>query len=79
MLIRLLKLLWIRWKAVAHRVATLQARALLFLFYYTVLAPFALGMRLLSDPLRLHPDAPRGWLPRPPQAGDITLTARRQF
>jgi hypothetical protein len=79
MLIQLLKLLWVRWKAVAHKIATFQSRALLFVFYYVVLAPFALGMRLASDPLRLRPDAPGGWLPRPAPDDDATLSARRQF
>ena len=79
MLIQLLKMLWARWKAVAETIATFQSRVLLSLFYYIVLAPFALGMRLASDPLGLRPNAPVGWLSRPAPHDDIRLTARRQF
>jgi hypothetical protein len=79
LIMQLLKVLWVRWKAVAHTIATFQSRALLFIFYYVVLAPFALGMQLASDPLRLRRSAPGGWLPRPEPEGDITLSARRQF
>jgi hypothetical protein len=79
MLIQLLKIVWVRWKAVAHKIATFQSRAMLFVFYYIVLAPFAIGMRLASDPLRLGAGAPGGWLPRPATADDITMSAKRQF
>jgi hypothetical protein len=78
-MLQLLKILWIRWKAFAHVVATFQSRAILFVFYYVVLAPFALGMRLASDPLGLRSGAPGGWLPRPAPDDDLTLAARRQF
>ena len=44
---------WKRWKQLAHRAATFQARILLVAFYYTVLLPFALLTRLGMDPLRL--------------------------
>ena len=61
MLMQLLKLLWVRWKAVAHRFATFQSRALLFVFYYVVLAIAAAGLSaqqpdvLARDALRSAP------------------------
>jgi len=76
---QLLKVLWVRWKAIAHKIATFQSRVLLFVFYFLVMAPFAIGMRLASDPLQLRPNARPDWLPRPTHQGDITMTARRQF
>jgi len=79
MLLQLLKVVWVRWKAFAHKIATFQSRALLFIFYFTAMAPFAIGMRLASDPLRLRADAPGGWLPRPAPDSDTTMSARRQF
>jgi hypothetical protein len=79
LIVQLLKVLWVRWKAVAHVIATFQSRAILFVFYYVVMAPFALGMRFASDPLRLRPGTPGGWLARPAPDDDVTRSARRQF
>jgi hypothetical protein len=76
---RLLKALWVRWKIIAHKIATFQSRVLLFVFYYLVMAPFAIGMRLVSDPLQLRPNARPVWFPRQTHHGDIRMTARRQF
>ena len=77
--IRFPKTLWVKWKAAARMIGTFQSRAILFAFYYVALAPFAVGMRLASDPLRLQPSAPRGWLPRPTDGSDIVVSSKRQF
>ena len=60
----LLRAIWAWWKPVAHRLANFQARVVLSLFYFVVLAPFALGMKLTADPLRQRPQAVSAWLPR---------------
>jgi hypothetical protein len=74
----LLRLFWEHWKKFAHAFGNFQARLLLMLFYYVVAAPFALGLKLLSDPLRLR--KPNGeWTPRPERAGDALTAARREF
>ncbi|MBM3463350.1 MAG: hypothetical protein FJX76_14710 [Armatimonadetes bacterium] len=53
---------WERWKQLAQRAATFQARALLTVFYYTVLVPFGLVVSLFGDPLRIrHKEG--GWTP----------------
>jgi hypothetical protein len=75
---RLLKIIWARWKVIAHKVATFQARILLSAFYFAVLVPFAVGLRLASDPLRLRTPA-GGWTLRGPQPGDAWTFARRQY
>ena len=38
--------MWDSWKRVARRIADFQIRVLLALFYYTLLAPFALVVRI---------------------------------
>ena len=38
--------MWNSWKRVARRIADFQIRMLLALFYYTLLAPFALLVRV---------------------------------
>lgn len=51
--------LWARWKVIAARAATFQARILLTIFYWTVVPLFAFGLRLFrGDPLGL--DRKRG-------------------
>lgn len=45
---------WTRWKELAARAATFQARVLLSIFYWTVIPPFALALRAFGDPLGLR-------------------------
>lgn len=58
--------LWERWKEVAARAATFQARILLTVFYYTVVPIFALAVRAFSDPLGLSPERGGRWTPTSP-------------
>ena len=74
----LLKTLWEHWKVIAHRIGHFQTRLLLLIFYYVVATPFALALKLLSDPLRLAPGAGE-WTPRRPPVGDALAAARREF
>jgi hypothetical protein len=71
--------LWAAWKRLARRIGDFQARVLLTMFYFIVLAPFALIVRLISDPLALKPARKRGWN-EPRESLDYTIDlARRQF
>ena len=57
---------WERWKALAATAATFQARILLGAFFWVVVTPFAIVLRLCSDPLKLHDDSQGGqWEPCP--------------
>ena len=68
---------WEGWKRFGKRVGDFQARLLLSIFYFVILAPFGLGMRA-ADPLGLR-QAGTGWRPRPPAPpGDPITRARRQ-
>lgn len=66
--------LWSRWKAFAHRIASVQARVFLGLMYFTVLLPFAIVLRLQSHPFRLT-----GWHTHESPDAPETEAARRQF
>ena len=68
---------WRWWTRVARRIGDVQARIMLTLFYYVILAPFAivLGWR---DPLAIRPGAPRGWRPREAVARPAAEQARLQ-
>jgi hypothetical protein len=71
------RLVWDRWKVIAHVIGNVQARVLLTLFYFVVVPPFALIVKLAKDPLGLRP--PRGasfWSPR---SGADPAAAHRQF
>lgn len=68
---------WEGWKRFGRKVGDLQARVLLTVFYFVILAPFGLGMRA-ADPLGLR-RAGEGWRVRPPASGgDPVARARRQ-
>ena len=56
---------WARWKAFAQRLAELQARVVLTICYFLVLPPFAVLLRMTSDPLATKPRSTRGWRDRP--------------
>jgi hypothetical protein len=45
---------WARWKIIGDVYGDFQAHLFAVLFYFTIFAPFAVGVRLLSDPLRLR-------------------------
>ncbi len=70
---------WTWWKRVARKIGDFQARVLLTLCYFIVVAPFALAARWGSDPLAIKPGSPRGWRPRPHQQGAPMERAMRQF
>ena len=75
----MLRQLWHRWKAFGQKVANVQARILMTVFYFVVLPPFAGIVKLSSDPLALGDKADRAWRPRPAAPADRATAARRQF
>lgn len=76
---RVLKVLWAAWKVIGLKIANVQARALLWVFYFVAFAPFALGVKLFSDRLRLRGVGRANWLKRHEPKGDALAIARRQF
>jgi hypothetical protein len=75
----LLRRLWERWTVIAHIIGNFQARVLLTAFYFLIVPPFALIVKIFKDPLGLRPPADgRFWLERlPPEPA--AETGRRQF
>lgn len=71
------RIAWNRWKVIGEAFGDFQARLIAVLFYFTIFAPFALGVRLLSDPLKIR-TAPAKWVERAPVGGSLD-DARRQF
>ncbi len=72
--------LWEWWRRAGKAIGDIQARVLLMLFYFVILAPFALAVRWGSDPLTLKAGAPRGWHPtRGEETNSLLDRATRQF
>lgn len=67
--------LWERWKALAAGAATFLARILLTIFYWICVTPFAICVKLFSDPLGLKKGS-RGGSWQPVHTSD---EARAQF
>jgi hypothetical protein len=69
---------WERWKVIAHAIGTFQARVLLSVFYFIVVPPFALIVKV-KDPLGLRRRGRAGgWIERP-AVNMSSESARRQF
>ena len=75
---RLLRRIWEVWKPFGRYLGNQIARVLLSLFYFTILVPYGLGVRLFSDPLQTKTRPARLWQPRSPQEPTLS-DAGRQF
>ncbi len=73
----LIRAAWDRWKIIGEVYGDFQGRLFAVLFYCTIFVPFAVGVRLFSDPLHLR-RAPRRWLDRAPVVSTLD-EARKQF
>lgn len=71
--------LWERWKVIAHIIGNFQARVLLTVFYFVIVPPFALIVKLVRDPLSLRvPADPSYWVTRP-ESDPASRSGPRQF
>jgi len=69
---------WERWKVIAHKIGNFQARLILVIFYFVVVPPFALIVKLFKDPLTLHPPQKESLWVEGPVADPSLSAARRQ-
>jgi hypothetical protein len=67
---------WDRLKIIISIVSDRQARAVATLFYFTILVPFGLVSRFLTDPLQQKTKSDH-WLERPPVPTELE-SAKRQ-
>ena len=74
----LIKDFWPGWKAFGQFLGDWLARVVLTIFYFSILVPFGVGVRLFADPLHIKSLPDQLWRPRP--TGDQTLEdTMRQF
>jgi len=71
-----LKIIWVSWTRLAHRIGNFQARVLLTVLYAVLVFPFGVIVRLFADPLRIR-KRPANWLDHSDEAHDMQW-ARRQ-
>jgi hypothetical protein len=76
-MIKLFNTLFGRWKVIAHKIGEFQSRLLLSFFYFVFFAPFAIGLKIFSDPLQIKNC--HGWLTRSDAEENQTESARRQY
>ena len=74
-----LRRVWEWWKPIAKKIGDFQARGILVLFYFVVIAPFALAVRMFTDPLSIGHGAQRGWRVRDAPEGTHADRATKQF
>jgi hypothetical protein len=72
-----LRKVWEAWKRFGQLIGDLVGRVVLTLFYFTLFMPFALGVRLLMDPLGMRPHKHTKWLERKTQ--DLTIDDSRRL
>ncbi len=74
-----LRTVWHGWKRLGRKIGDFQARVLLTIFYFVMIAPFALIVRWATDPLAVKGRTAKGWRLRPAPVGTPLERARRQF
>jgi hypothetical protein len=73
----IVQLAWERFKLISSVMGDSQSRFIMVVFYFTVLLPFGLGSRFLSDPLARKSATHPAWLDRSPTA-ETLADAQRQ-
>ena len=74
----MLRRVWERWKVIAHKIGIFQSRLLLNIFYFSILLPFGVGIKLFSDRLQLKPHQGPYWLGKASGSADWEQV-KRQF
>ena len=75
----LAQILWDAWKRFGKRIGDFQARLMLTVFYFLIVAPFALLVRFAADPLSIKGRAEQGWRLRGEAKGSAMNRALNQF
>ena len=72
----MLKKLWLGWQRLGRWIGDQVARIFLVVFYFTVMLPFGLLVRLAQDPLDMRSKAGAGWIARENQATTLDEAER---
>ncbi len=66
------------WMPIAEIIGNFMNRVILSLFYFVIVLPFGVGVRLFSDPLRIKKAVQSGWS-KSSHRVDTIDQARKQF
>ncbi len=66
------------WMPIAEAIGNFMNRVILSIFYFVIVLPFGLGVRLFSDPLRIKKKPTSGWT-NSAMRSDGLDDARKQF
>jgi hypothetical protein len=72
------KSLWGKWKKLSAKMGDFQGRLMLIWFYFILILPFGILVRLISDPLNQKPSLGTSWLERPAVKAELD-NLRKQF
>jgi hypothetical protein len=72
-----LRTVWKVWKRIGRFMGDVIGRVFLTVFYFTLFVPFAVGVLLRGDPLRIRPHVRAQWLER--RTRDLTLKDSRRL
>lgn len=72
----ILRKFWEGWKRIGGFIGDVLGRLILTLFYFTLVLPFGLLMRLLRDPLSLRPGGSPAWNIREPDEPTVEAARR---
>lgn len=73
-----IKLAWKEWKRIAKIIARFQARIILTIFYFTLLAPLGIIFSTKKDELKIHTKQNTVWKEKKKQSQTVE-DMRRQF
>ena len=60
----ILRKVWQTWKRIGQAVGDIIGRIVLTIFYFTIFAPFGIGVRLWGDPLAIKTGDQAQWVER---------------
>ena len=70
---------WLNWKILSKRAGSFQSRIILSLFFFVFISPFALGVKMFSDPLKIkHHERQSFWISKK-EVPDSLERYKRQF
>lgn len=73
--------IWEGWKKIARKIGDFNARVILTVFYLVLLMPFAILVKVFTDPLEIKKNTKKkGWQPKEEKPGVSPMeSAARQF
>ena len=77
-IVTILKKIWHGWQAFGRWMGNQVARVALSIFYFTIFAPFGLGVRWWGDPMQIKTTPSKLWRERT-TADQTVADAGRQF